>query len=66
MKKVKFILNCVTGLIKKKIFKCQKADISKECKKVLNVSEEINPIEELKPTEDYTLVYNVTTRWQTL
>ena len=66
MKKVKFILNCIAGLIKKKIFKSQKTDISQECKKVLNTNEDDNSIEELKPSEDYTVVYNVTTRWQTL
>jgi hypothetical protein len=66
MKKIRFILSCVSGLIKKKIFKSQKNDFSQECEKVLKPEEEITSIEELKLTEEYANDYNVTTRWQTL
>jgi len=66
MKKVKFILNCAVGLIKKKISKSQKTDIYQECESALKSNEEIASIEELKLTEDYAIDYNVTTRWQTL
>lgn len=66
MKRIKFIFNCVTNLIKKKIFKSQKTDISQECEKVLRTSEEFDAIKELKLTDEYLLKYNRTTRWQTL
>ena len=66
MKKIKFILNCVTSVIKKKIFKSEKTEICQECKKVLKLDDEINSIEELKLTEEYANDYNVTTRWQTV
>jgi hypothetical protein len=66
MKKIKFILNCVTNVIKKKIFKSQKTEICQECKKALNLDDEINSIEDLKLTEEYANNYNVTTRWQTV
>ena len=66
MKKIKFIYSCVTNLIKKKIFKSQKTDIPQECKKVLELDDDITSIEELKLTEEYAIDYNVTTRWQTV
>ena len=66
MKKIKNILGCVVSSIKKKIFKSQKTDFCQEREKVLNSSEEITSIEELKLTEEYAIDYNVTTRWQTL
>ena len=66
MKKIKFIINCVANVIKKKIFKSQKADICQEYQKLLNEAEEVTSIEELKLTEEYAIDYNVTTRWQTV
>ena len=66
MKKIKFILTCMTNVIKKKIFKSQKTEICQECKKVLGMNEEASTIEELKLTEEYAMKYNTTTRWQTL
>lgn len=66
MKKLKFIINCVTNIIKKKIFKSQKTDICQECQKLINEVEEVTSIEELKLTEEYAIDYNVTTRWQTV
>ena len=66
MKRIKFIFNCLTWIIKKKIFKSRKTDISHECKNVYQTDEDIASIEELKSTEDYAIDYNVTTRWQTV
>ena len=66
MKKIKFILNCMTSVIKKKIFKSQNTEICQECKNVLKLDDEIASIEELKLTEEYASDYNVTTRWQTV
>ena len=66
MKSIKFILNCVTSSIKKKIFKSQKTDISQECETLLNFTEKDPSDEDLKHTEDYLNNYNVTTRWQTV
>jgi hypothetical protein len=37
MKKIKFILNCMTSVIKKKIFKSQNTEICQECKNVLKL-----------------------------
>lgn len=66
MKKITFILNCVSGKIKKKFFKSHETDISQECEEALNPAKEARSIEELKLTEEYAIDYNVTTRWQTL
>ena len=64
MKKVLFILSCLTKVIKKKIFKSQKTEICHECEKLFNLKDKSTD-EELK-TEEYLKNYNVTTRWQTL
>ena len=66
MKSIKFILNCVTSSIKKKIFKSQKTDISQECEMLLNFKEKESSEEDLEHTEEYLNNYNVTTRWQTV
>mgnify|MGYP006995604804 CR=1 FL=1 len=66
MKKIKFIFNCLTNVIKKKIFKVEKTHISPKCEKALNLNKEVTSIEELKLTEEYVREYNVTTRWQTI
>jgi hypothetical protein len=66
MKSIKFILNCVTSSIKKKIFKSQKTDISQECEMLLNFKEKESSDEDLVHTEEYLKNYNVTTRWQTV
>lgn len=66
MKKIIFILNCMTNIIKKKFFKSQNTEICQACKEALNLNEEMTSVEELKLTEEYTTEYNVTTRWQTV
>jgi hypothetical protein len=66
MKKITFILNCIATVIKKKFFNSQKTDISHDCKKALEQIDEIKTIEELQLTDEYTMKYSSTTRWQTL
>ena len=65
MKRVLFIISCLTKVIKKKIFKSQKTEICHECEKLLNLKDNSSD-EELVKTEEYLKNYNVTTRWQTL
>ncbi|MCK5730507.1 MAG: hypothetical protein KAH68_05500 [Draconibacterium sp.] len=65
MKRVIFILSCLTKVIKKKIFKSQKTEICHECEKLFNLNDNSTD-EELVKTEEYLENYNVTTRWQTL
>jgi len=65
MKKVLFIVSCLTKVIKKKIFKSEKTEICHECERLFNLNENSND-EELKKTEEYLKNYSVTTRWQTL
>ena len=64
MKKVLFIVSCLTKVIKKKIFKSKNTEICHECERLLNLKDKSSD-EELK-TEEYLKNYNVTTRWQTL
>jgi hypothetical protein len=65
MKKVLFIVSCLTKVIKKKIFKSEKTEICHECERLFNLNENSND-EELRKTEEYLKNYSVTTRWQTL
>ena len=65
MKRIKFILECITKTIKNKFFKSQKTDISHECEKLLENMEIVVQEGENKE-EEYLLNYNITTRWQTL
>jgi len=65
MKKVLFIVSCLTKVIKKKIFKSEKTEICHECERLFNLKENSNE-EELRKTEEYLKNYSVTTRWQTL
>jgi hypothetical protein len=66
MKRIKFILGCVTNAIKKNIFKSQNTEISQECEKVFeSMNLETEPDEKNREAE-YVSNYCVTTRWQTL
>ncbi len=65
MKKVLFIVSCLTKVIKKKIFKSKKTEICHECEILLNLNDSSSD-EELINTEEYLKNYSVTTRWQTL
>ena len=65
MKKVLFIVSCLTKVIKKKIFKSKKTEICHECERLFNLKGNSNE-EELRKTEEYLKNYSVTTRWQTL
>ncbi len=66
MKKIKFILSCVTNTIKKNIFKSQNVEISQECEKVLESMNLGTEPDERKREAEYVSNYCVTTRWQTL
>ncbi|MCF6356273.1 MAG: hypothetical protein L3J54_00580 [Draconibacterium sp.] len=65
MKKVLFIVSCLTKVIKKNIFKSQNTEICHECERLLNLKDNSTD-EELINTEEYLKNYSVTTRWQTL
>ncbi len=65
MKRVKFIINCLTNSIKKKFFKSQKTDISHECEKLVKSINNTTSVKELEMKE-YTSEYCITTRWQTV
>ena len=66
MKKIVFIINCLTSSIKKKFFKSEKDDISHDCQKAMENLEDIKTIEDFKLIDDYAVRYCATTRWQTL
>ncbi len=66
MKKVRILINCVSSQIKKFFFKSQNNDINHACERLKEIAGEVTSIEEFKHTEEYTIEYNTTTRWQTL
>ena len=66
MRKIKFILGCVTNVIKKNIFKSENVAISQECERVLESINLGEKSEEKNRDVEYLTNYSVTTRWQTL
>ncbi len=66
MKRIKFILGCVTNVIKKNIFKSQNTAISPECEKVFEGMNLGTEPDEKNREAEYVSNYCVTTRWQTL
>lgn len=66
MKKLESILACLKSKIKKYFFKGSKTDISHECEKLFNMTENTDSQEEIKLDREYVENYTVTTRWQTL
>lgn len=66
MKKVKKMMNCLQNSIKKKIFNCQKSDISQECKNAFNLNFNAEKDSSENEVEEYLNNYKSTTRWQTV
>ena len=65
MKKVKFIINCLTNTIKKKFFIQQDTAISPDCEKLIKRVNSTTSISESEMNE-YNREYAITTRWQTV
>lgn len=66
MKRLTFIISCVTSKIKKYFSNGEKSDISHDCEMFLNREVNASSEEEIKCAKEYMDSYNLTTRWQTL
>lgn len=66
MKRTLIFMRCLESKIKKKFFKMGKDDKSQSCEELKKMNAEWLSIDDKKRAEEYTDMYRLTTRWQTL